>query len=201
MHPEVSQVAFHMRDFGLTALGRAVFDATFAEMLKPAAHAMSVVIAAQAGEILVKARIAEEHPLLIFDALPSSRSTAGPLTLAELLSNGKTTNYSELPELLWAATGHRVSDVRHFTEFGKLRNTIMHFAIPNHVDLTQVTLKYAFELIDPLVNEFWGDTVVNYVDMWDDAIVSDGYLQEQLERCGVVLTDRTRQAIDERTRG
>ena len=63
---EQDSTVAHMIDYAMTAVGRAVVDATFSEMARPHAHAMAIVLAADAAEVLVKARIAQEHPLLIF---------------------------------------------------------------------------------------------------------------------------------------
>ena len=46
MHPDTVQVAKHMRDYGLSVLGRAVADTTFNEMMRPFAHPMAVTLAA-----------------------------------------------------------------------------------------------------------------------------------------------------------
>ena len=47
---------------------------------------LSVLQAAHAAEFLVKARIAEEHPLLVFERLPAFQKNKGALDLS-LLSN------------------------------------------------------------------------------------------------------------------
>lgn len=138
-----------MREFGCYTLGRAIVDVTFSEMMKPYAHASAVTLAAHAAEIIVKSRIATEHPLLIFDTLPKSTSTTQLLSIKELFEYGKTIMYSDLPERLWAATGYRMKDAKRFLEFGKLRNKIMHFAVPNE-EVSVTTLEFAFEVIDPM---------------------------------------------------
>lgn len=56
MNPETKQVSQHMKEFGLHILGRAIYDATFSEMMRPFAHMLSVVHAAHGAEILIKAR-------------------------------------------------------------------------------------------------------------------------------------------------
>jgi len=197
MHPDTSKVSQHMYQFGCCTLGRAVVDAVFSEMSKPFAHASSITLAAHAAEIIVKARIAEEHPLLIFDALPKSTSTTDMLSIKELFEYGKTIMYSELPERLWAATGYRMKDVKKFIDFGKLRNTIMHFAVPNK-ELATETLKFAFEVIDPMLQDFWQDSIIEYTEMWDDIVASEGYLLDQLKRCDIQIHKDTLKEINEK---
>ena len=175
-----------MRYFGLHVLGRAVFDATFAEIQKPFAHSLSVVHAAHGAEIILKARIAQEHPLLIFYKLPKTSSTEGLLTITELLDYGQTIRYEELPETLWAATGFRMPKANEFLQFGRLRNQIMHCSVPEG-ELADKTLRFCFEVIEPMVREFWTESLVRYAEGWDDAIESDGYLREKLAELGIQL--------------
>jgi len=200
MHPETRNIAEHMREFGSHTLGRAVCDSVFSEMTKPFAHAISVTLAAHAAEIIVKARIAQEHPLLIFETLPKSTTTKDLLSIGELFEHGRTIMYADLPEILWAATGYRMKEAKRFVEFGKLRNMIMHLAIPEEDNAVE-TLRFAFEVVDPMLQDFWDDSVVAYAEMWDEVIASGGYLEEQLKTCGVTITDNTRKAIDERKNG
>jgi hypothetical protein len=101
-----------------------------------------------------------------------------------------------LPEILWAATGYRIKDVKRFTDFGKLRNMIMHFAVPDK-DNSGETLRFAFEVIDPMLQDFWDDSVIPYAEIWDDVIVVEGYLQEQLSANGITVTTNTRKLIDD----
>lgn len=190
MHPETRNIAEHMKNFGLHILGRAICDSTSSEMLKPYAHALSIVHAAHGAEIVLKARIAQEHPLLIFERLPNSASTSTSLTVTELLNSGRSIHYEELPEMLWAATGYRFSSCEKFLQFGRLRNQIMHCAVPEG-KLSDVTLRFCFEVVEPLVWDFWQESLVPYSAEWDDEIVLDGYLAEQLDRIGIAHSLKT----------
>lgn len=197
MHQDTREVAEHMRQFGTHTLGRAVYDTTFNEIHRPYAHAIAVIQAGHAAEIIIKARIAQEHPLLIFETLPKSTKTSDLLTISELFQYGKTIPYSELPERLWATTGYRMKNLDTFVEFGKLRNMIMHFAVPD-IDTSQEVLKYAFKVVDPMLQDFWNDSVVPYAEIWDDVIVGDGYLQKQLAEFGITeLTTNTKNIFNE----
>lgn len=46
MHPDTSEVATHMREFGMAIVGRAVYDLTLSEMMAPYKHSMAAGIAA-----------------------------------------------------------------------------------------------------------------------------------------------------------
>ena len=60
------QMANQMRDFGLYSIARGVVNCTFSESGNPYSHAMGLVQVANGFEVLIKSRIVEEHPLLIF---------------------------------------------------------------------------------------------------------------------------------------
>jgi hypothetical protein len=141
MNPETKQVSQHMKEFGFHILGRAIYDATFSETTRPFAHMLSIVHAAHGAEILIKARIAEEHPLLIFKSYPKSNTTKDVLSIKELFKYGRTLMYSELPEVLWAATGYRIKELDKYLKFGDLRNTIVHFSADPDCEGSTETLK------------------------------------------------------------
>jgi hypothetical protein len=96
VHPDTRKIAEHMREFGLALLGRSLEDVTFSEMLSPYVHAMGVVTCAHSAEIIIKARIAEEHPLLIFNKLPKPDPTL-LLDVSALMTEGRTLAYEDLP--------------------------------------------------------------------------------------------------------
>lgn len=197
MHPDTREVAAHMQDFGLHLLGKAVYDATFSEMGSPFSHTLSIVEAAHGAEILIKARIAEEHPLLIFSRFPKSKTTNDMLSIKELFEYGQTLNYSELPEALWAATGYRIKHIDRFLKFGLLRNGLVHFAAPT-IEASTETMKYAFEVIDPIIQDFWKTSFVSYAERWDDVVIAEGYLREQIESLNISVHPATKAIIDER---
>lgn len=183
MHPDTRKVAEHMKDFGFSLLGRSLQDATFAEMEKPYAHAMAVVSCAQAAEIIIKARIAEQHPLLIFTKLPSPDPSA-LLDVGALMVGGRTLTYEELPDALWAATGYRIANRKQFDEFGKLRNTITHFAVPN-TDLAGAVLYFAFGVIEPMIYDFWKADILECYEWFGE---EEEYIIEQLTQHNIPFT-------------
>lgn len=196
MHPDTREIAEHMQEFGLAVLGRSAYDLTFSEQMRPFVHTMAVGHAAHGAEIVIKARIAQEHPLLLFTSLPKSVNAPDQLTIKELFEYGRTIQYNELPELLWATTGIRMDRVEQYQRFGKLRNAIIHFAVPDEEDLHTQTFRFLFEVIEPLVRSFWGRSILPFASQWDEVTVSDGYLEEQLEQCGIEITPALRAAID-----
>ncbi len=145
-----------MRDLGLGALAHANRHAAYAAIENPRWPELSVLQAAHAAELLIKSRIAEEHPLLIFEHLPRSTQALGThLDLEDLFRQGRTIQWSDLHERLWAATGLSIPNKERFDRFGKLRNGIQHFAPPPGVDAGEETLRFVFEVVDPFINQCW----------------------------------------------
>lgn len=157
-----------------------LFRSAFMEALhheKP----MCVVHAAHAAEILLKARIAQEHPLLIFSKLPKASPTKDTLTLIDLLENGRTLSYEELPNQLWATTGIRIDKVEQYRAFGRLRNQIIHLSLVNaDTREDELTIRYSLEVLDPLVESFWGKSVIDFIT--NDPYYADDVYSGSLEQ-------------------
>lgn len=159
----------HMRDLGLGALAHANRHAAYTAIENPRWPELSVLQAAHAAELLIKARIAQEHPLLIFEQLPRSTKVAGThLDVKDLFEQGRTIQWIDLPERLWAATGISLNNKDKFNAFGKLRNGIQHFSpAPREVNIGETTLRFVFDVIDPFINECWGLFAIDYDEDYD----------------------------------
>jgi len=124
---------------------------------------LAVLQAAHAAELLIKARIAQEHPLLVFDHLPRPSQAGGSrLNLEALFERGRTLQWADLPDRLWAATGISLPEKTRFDSFGKLRNGIQHFAPAATHDPGEETLRFVFSVIDPFINQCWGLFAIDY---------------------------------------
>jgi hypothetical protein len=104
--------------------------------------------------------------------------------------------YSELPEVLWATTGYRIKELDRYQKFGELRNIIVHFSAAPDCEASTETLKFALEVLDYIVQDFWGESLIYYSQEWDDAIISDGYLQEQIDRLNIQVHPDTQKQIE-----
>lgn len=197
MHPDTREIAGHMQALSLAALGRAGYDLTFSQNMHSFASVMAIGEAGHGAELALKARIAQEHPLLLFETLPASKHAAGELTITELFEHGRTVQFSDLPELLWATTGYRMSaaHLKQYVEFGKLRNGVIHFALPPHGDWRSQTLKFLFEVMEPLVQHFWKESIVHATAEWDE-VALDGHLEEQLKQADVIVTPGLQELLD-----
>ncbi len=162
VHPALKDVADHMRDLGLGALTHALRLSLYSDPDNPSWGDLSVLNGAHAAEILIKARIADEHPLLIFSQIPRSTQAGGPLlTFDDLFEKGQTIDFQDLPERLWAVTGQTLPNPEVYREFGRLRNAIQHFASPSN-DSSALTLEFVFKVLDPFIFQNWGLYAIDY---------------------------------------
>lgn len=182
------RMANQMKDFGLSMVAKGIVNATFSEHGNPYSHAMGLVHVANGFEILIKAKIVEEHPLLVFNKIPKeTHITDGNIKFEDLLEHGQTIMYSELPERLWATTGYKIDPLNLYNEFGKIRNQIIHFAIPQ-IALDDLTLEFTFKIIEKAINEWWNITILDYTQEYDNDYLE--YVFEQLERLNLSVNYR-----------
>jgi hypothetical protein len=168
MNPELKDVAERMKDLGLGALTHALRLSLYCDPGNPSWGDLSVLNAAHAAEILIKARLATEHPLLIFTQIPKSTQAVGAmLDFEDLFARGQTIDFQDLPERLWAATGIRLPNLDVYARFGKLRNAIQHFAPPTSRASTQ-TLKFIFRVLDPFIFQTWGLYAIDFNEEYGD---------------------------------
>ena len=168
MDAGLKNVYQHMIALGAGSLSHANYLAHFYDWTNQMWSQLGVLQATHACEIFLKARLAQEHPLLIFDSLPKSTAdcvnkTTGLLDFESLLEKGQTITYSELPEKVWAATGVKINNLKLYNDFGKLRNSIQHFAAPNR-DVSLQTSQFIYDVIDPFINSEWGMCAMDYCD-------------------------------------
>lgn len=157
MNSELKFISDHMLQLGLGALKHANGHSNYISFENNMWPELSVLQTAHAAEILIKARIAEEHPLLIFEHLPKSSDVTkdSVLEFKHLMEKGRTYQYSELPNRLWATTGIRLQKPERYHQFGLLRNSIQHFVGPEGTDCSLESLKFIYEVIDPFIHECW----------------------------------------------
>lgn len=159
VNPQLRDVYKNMLRHGLNALALANWHEHYMHLNETSN--MAVLSAAHAAEILIKARIAQEHPLLIFEHIPKvTQSKSKLLEFEDLFTNGRTLDYADLPARLWAATGITVPALERYKTFGKVRNAIQHFAPPGRLD-TEVSA-FIYEVIDPFIHSCWGLYAIDY---------------------------------------
>lgn len=159
---DLSRVHQHMIGLGLGALAHANWHANYESPDNAYWSELSVLQAAHAAEILIKARIAQEHPLLIFEQLPKAQAEDERLSKRRLVESGRTHQFFDLPDRLWAISGVMLPAIDRFRDFGRLRNCIQHFTIPDDVDASTEAIQFIYEVIDPFISQCWGLYAVDY---------------------------------------
>jgi hypothetical protein len=171
MHEELRGIYKHMQRLGFAALSHAMQHIVFINYSidnHDLWDDLAVLQVGHAAEILIKACIAEQHPLLIFSQLPNSTQIDNQMLNAKaLIEFGRTIQYQELPEKLWATTGYNIKNIKLYQNFGKLRNSIQHFASPVEENLQYRNLEFIFGVIDPLINHFWRLYAIDFIEDTD----------------------------------
>lgn len=170
MLDDLNRIPYDMRELGLATLSHS-------NRIEPQTDRwaeLSILQVAHAMEILIKARIAEEHPLLIFDKLPKpTKNNEGEITdelsVSKLSEKGHTIEWSSLLDTLWAVNNVNSIDFTEFRKFGNIRNSIQHFGIPpaNSVVSHLTSLRFIYNVIDPFINECWGLFAIDYCQDFD----------------------------------
>jgi hypothetical protein len=96
-----------------------------------------------------------------------------------MIKKGKTHDFEKLPQILWAATGNRIRDKESFDTIRNARNAIQHFCAPEKIDLSKTSLRFIYNVIDPLINETFGLFAIEY---HEDHDIGYDYIVSQLFR-------------------
>ena len=144
MHAGLKNIPARILDVAIGALTQANHHAVYYDPGMDHWTDMSVINAAMAGELFLKAIVAKEHPLLIFrDLFQLDDPIEDDLKIEQIFEKGKTYNFEHLPKLMWVSTGERLPDMENFEKLRKARNAIQHFCSPaESVDLRRLTLEF-----------------------------------------------------------
>lgn len=163
MHEALRQIPERIVGVAKGALAQANQHAVFLDPGNEHWDQICVLNAAHAGELFIKAIIAQEHPLLIFkDVFSVDDKTSADLSVEKLIERGRTYDFKDLPKLLWVATGKRIPDMESFEKIQRSRNAIQHFCAPETDDLRLLALEFIYKNIDPLIHESFGLCAIEY---------------------------------------
>lgn len=180
MHEALKDIPERILNYASGALTQANHHAVFYDPGNEHWGFMSVVNAAQAGELFLKAIIAQVHPLLLFKDFFSLDTGQEDLDFNDLVLRGKTHDFSKLPKVLWAATGERVPNIEIYNELQKSRNAIQHFCAPEDDRyFRQLSLKFIYSVIDPLINKHFG---MHAIEFHEDHMIGYDYVVASLIR-------------------
>ena len=169
MDIEIEKVSRDILKLGLGALSHANRHAAYSDEANDKWAELSVIQAAHAAELLVKAKIAEIHPFLIFSNLPSV-SNQEELTLDKLAEDGRTIEWADLPKIFKTIIGCNFIQEDLFKKFGKMRNSVQHFGVlPNREKTSPSleTLRFIYSYIDPFINQHWNLCAIDYDEDMD----------------------------------
>lgn len=180
MNPELQNVPDRILRLAVAALSQANTHAVYVDPGNEHWHLMSVLNAAHAGELFLKAIIAKEHPLLIFkDIFSLDDNRSDTLDIAALLQKGRTHDFEKLPQVLWATTGARLPNPECYERLRKARNAIQHFCSPENENFSGLALEFIYTIIDPLIAEHFD---IYAIEHHEDHSVSYDYVVATLLR-------------------
>ncbi len=157
MHDALKPISDRILQLAIAALTQANTHAVYMDPGNEHWRQMSVLNAAHAGELFLKALIAKEHPLLIFkDLFSLDDKQSDFLEIDHLLKSGRTHDFDKLPQVLWAVTGIRLPDADSFDRLRRARNAVQHFCAPDDIDLSMTALEFIYRNIDPLILDGFG---------------------------------------------
>lgn len=181
MNSELKEIPKHLKELGLGILAQAQSNVFFRSWDNELDDGIfGLLQTAHSCEIIIKAVIAEQHPLLIFSNLPKSTQVDEQLLdMRSIIELGKTISFLDLPEKLWATTGYKIEPLEQYRSFGKLRNCVQHFALPNE-NLRLRSAKFIYEIIDPILEHFWQLYAVKYCDIDEEYRLMESLISENI---------------------
>ena len=158
-------------ELSLVALKRANTDSIFRDRGKEHHATLAPISTAHAGELLLKALIAQVHPLLIFENLHQLKPSQ-KISKEWLENYGKTHNFDRLPTILKATTNIDIPDMNSFRNLQRVRNQIQHFLEPDE-DPTEICIDFIYNNIDPLLYEHFDESACEFhEDQFDDYVIA-----------------------------
>ncbi|SDR34097.1 hypothetical protein [Pseudovibrio sp. Tun.PSC04-5.I4] len=168
MHQIFEEIPNNIVKSALGALIQANMHSTYFDPRNEHWGNMAVLNAAHAGELFLKAIIAQQHPLLIFkNIFDFDNNSSEELDLEILLQKAKSHDFQHLPKMLWAVTKERLPDQKSFDDIRKIRNAIQHFYHPSGNDnvgsaAKKISTEFIYKNIDPLIKKHFGLYAIEY---------------------------------------
>lgn len=186
MNPALKEIPSRILGLATGALAQANHHAVFVDPGNEHWGFISVLNAAHAGELFLKAIIAKQHPLLIFKDVPGlDDNRSAELDLETLLTRGRTHDFEMLPRVLWATTGVRIPQLQCYERLRKARNAIQHFCAPETEDFQALSLEFIYKIIDPLIAKEFGLAAIEF---HEDHSVGYDYVVQAIVQAGLKFT-------------
>jgi hypothetical protein len=157
MRDQFKEISKNMIDFACSVASVSIYQCIYMPMIEYQ-EATAVSLMAQAIEIILKARLAQEHPLLIFEKVPKYDPKKD--SIEQLFLDGKTVSYLELPNMLQLTLGYSLSDAKLYKDLWNKRSQLIHFGIhKNDYDISEIVLGAGIKILEPVLHQFWGRTI------------------------------------------
>jgi hypothetical protein len=180
MNPALKSIPDRVISLALGALAQANTHATFHDPGNEHWEAMGVLNAAHAGELVLKAAIAKEHPLLIFrDIFAFDDGRLDQIEYETLIQRGKTHDFDKLPQIYWAVTGNRIQNPACYEKIRRARNAIQHFCMPGVSDLRHLSSEFIYTVVDPILYSCFG---LYAIEFHEDHNIGYDYIVSNLIR-------------------
>lgn len=164
MLKDLNAINSGMVEFGCSLLGKSLYDLTFAPMGGECIHPYAYSSLVQALEILMKAAIAEKHPLLIYEKIPKLTSKKDQLN--EFFKKARSRSFLDLPDLLALTTNYQIE--YNLLEAAWInRCKIIHIGHNLSLDYTYSGLELTFKVIDPFIYKFWNRSSIDETTSFD----------------------------------
>lgn len=144
------------------------------------------------AQLIIMARIVQEHPVLVFDSIPTINILKTTRKTLDLFDYGAPKHYQDLPEALWIATGYEMRDREHFLKFCHLCQPLSLFR-QDTGNLSDATTDFVFEVIDPMLDDFWQMSICSYLADENEEFFDRGHLDCITK--GLEITKRTHDLI------
>ncbi len=169
-HAIFGEIPDRILELAKCSLAQANQHATFSDSGVEYWPIISILNATHAGELFIKAAIARVHPLLIFqNPFEFSSTENDELRLETLVKNGKSHDFAKLPKIYWACTGNRIESEEVFRKAQSVRNSVQHFLVPEDVDIGDLSMRFLYEVVDPLIHREFGLHAIDHFERTEES--------------------------------
>lgn len=174
MHEALEQIPDRILKNAVGALTQANTLAVYHDPGMEHRDDLCVLSAALAGELFLKAIIADEHPLLLFkDLFHLDQPSNSAFDVEQTIRSARTYGFEHLPQLLWVTRNERIADQKSFDAVRSARNSVQHFCTPAGMNLREISLHFLYKNIDPLIRKYFN---INAIEFHEDHSVSYDYV-------------------------
>jgi hypothetical protein len=170
-------------DQGLSRLARAVVEVSFEPQRQPLAAPLAVIDCILATEYVLRGRILEVEN----SNAEKKDKKISDIRLQQLVSGSKGFDFYSLPNELFQSTGYSIKNIEEYNSFGNLKNALVRRSFERDF-LVETTLRYAFQVLEPMIMEFWDDLILIHASEYE--FETDEYVDRQLTKYGILVKPR-----------